>query len=554
MIPYLIFVIRRRWPILVVLPLVVVLGVLVLSPSSEPLPTVYTTKVFVAAKVGDSSTVTIEQAALEIKQTEVATAAAKALGEPLGDPKEYAKALRVKVDPSSLTIAISATDKDRTRVLRYARAFADAFVDANAKELRTAYSRQLKSLQQTRDAAQTDLDDFLFLNREALSRIPPDATVVNQQTRLSQRLDLAEERLLEFADQPVVTPYRIVANDPVTEVAPAKLQLPSSKGIRASLALVLGVVGAIALTAFIEKLNPRIDTPTAAEGIVGAAVLAQVPVMKGKRRKTIARADLAQFSGPFAEAFRALRSHLDFLGSVENLDRPPCVMVVSSAPGEGKTTSSAFLSLSYAELGREVVVVGADFRRPAVHRLFDVPRTPGLSSRMFDSGAGIKDVVSGIVTRDEKTGVRVIPSGPGTDRVTGMLGDLAAVTEAGLEAGCTVILDTAPIMVANDAIDFLPLVDWVVVVIRLGVTTERSLRQTVQSLLLNDANIAGCVLVGSLESGDASRYYYSYYNTEAERLARSLRHAKDLNARGGGGFAPPTDAPAGAPVPDSVDS
>ena len=99
--------------------------------------------------------------------------------------------------------------------------------------------------------------------------------------------------------------------------------------------------------------------------------------------------------------------------------------------------------------------------------------------------------VRDIVKLDERTGVRVVPSGPGPDRVPGLLSDMTAVTHAGRESGCTVIVDTAPVMVANDAVDFLPSVDWVVLVVRLGRSTERSLKATMQSLELNHATVVG---------------------------------------------------------------
>ncbi len=94
--------------------------------------------------------------------------------------------------------------------------------------------------------------------------------------------------------------------------------------------------------------------------------------------------------------------------------------------------------------------------------------------------------------------------------------DLTAVSEVAQSSGQVVILDTAPVRVANDAIDFLVAVDWVIVVVRLGKTTVRSLRQSMASLELNDARVAGCAMMGSLESSDAKRYYYSYYRVDED--------------------------------------
>lgn len=547
MIPNLIFILRRRWLILLIVPLLTTGVVIALSPRSKPQPVRYEITVYLAGDPEQTSPVALEQAAVAMRQADVAKEAARIMDEQPEDYRVFAKQLKTKVDPDSLTIKMSATDPSKERVAKFVRSFAEAYITISEETRNENYMADLQALRDEQQAAEDKLNLFLEQNKIELQKPIPDPSVLSSRAQLQARVDSTAERVFAKEEEQPTSPYEIQDTDPVTRVADAKLQLPSSRPVRAVLAFMLGVLGAIALAAFVEKLNPRIDSPGDAERIVGAPVLAMVPIMKGKRRKIIERADLSLFSGPFAESFRAMRSHLDFRSGAEGLDRPPAVMIVSSAPGEGKTTSAAFLGLSYAEVGREVVVVGGDFRRPAVHRLFGVPRAPGLSSRLLanDTSGSAEDVVRSIVKRDERTGVRVIPSGPGTDRVTGLLGDLAAVTSAGLDSGCTVVIDTAPVMVANDAIDFLPLVDWVIIVVRLGRTTERSLRQTIASLELNNARVVGCVMVGSLESSDAKRYYYSYYKVDDERDEMS----DQLAGVGRRPAAAADEAPAPAPAP-----
>jgi Mrp family chromosome partitioning ATPase/capsular polysaccharide biosynthesis protein len=533
MIPNLVFVLRRRWPILIAIPVLAIVATLVIAPESAKQTPRYTSTVYVGGEAGKISSIDLVQDALRIKQSNVAEAAAKSMGEEITDPKEFATQLKVKNDTASLTIKISTVDTNRIRAREYPLAFAEAFVAADEARLNEDYVAQRQRLDAQLAAADKAVQDFITANIAKLSTDPPDPGALRTETVLEDRAGAIQTRINTLEDNRAETAYSVRAQDPVTRVAPAKLQLPSSKPLRAVLAALLGLLGAVALTALLEKLNPRIDNPKRAEAIVGAPVLAQVPIMKGKRAKLVDRADLDLFTGPFAESFRAMRSHLDFRSSAEDMERPPCVMVVSSAPAEGKTTTAAFLGLSYAEVGRDVVVVGADFRRPAIHRLFGVSRTPGLSSRLLGDNPNVTpdEVVNTIVKRDDRTGVRVIPSGPGTDRVTGLLGDLSVVTKAGLQSGCTVLIDTAPVMVANDAIDFLPLVDWVVVVVRLGRSTERSLRQTIQNLELNEARVAGCVLMGSLESSDAKRYYYSYYRSGNETRSTTEQHLRAARER-----------------------
>lgn len=510
----LVFILRRRWPLLVLVPLLAVVLVVVFSPSPEKAPTTYSASVLLAGEAGSVTSVDLAQAAVEIRQKDVATEAAKALKTDR-DPIKLAEDVKTKAVPESLTVSVTAVESTSARAEAVAKAFADAFITVDLERRNASFFEQSAAANKVRDNALADLQQFQFDHQLELAQPQVDPTIALQLQGLQNRVNNAEQRISDLGGQ-IESPYRVNGVTQAERVAAGKLALPQSRAVRGMVTIFVALMGAILLVALIERLNPRIDTPKDAEDIIGAPVLGMVPIMRGKRKKIVDRADLSQFSGPFAESFRAMRAHLDFRSAADELDRPPCVMVVSSAPGEGKTTTTAFLGLSYQEVGRDAVVVGGDFRRPAIHRLFGVPRAPGLSSRLLanQTPTSTAEVVRSIVKRDEVTGVRVIPSGPGTDRVTGLLSDLSAVTAAGIEAGCTVIIDTAPVMVANDAIDFLPFVDWVIVVVRLGKTTARSLRQSIASLELNNARIAGCAMMGSLESVDAKRYYYSYYRVE----------------------------------------
>ena len=515
----LLFIVRRRWPILVGVPLLSLVTVFLLSPTPEKAPTRYSASVFIAAEPTQVGGVQLAQAAVDIRQAEVATEAAKILGLEDADPIELGSKIKADVKEPSLSIHISTKANSPEAAEERVQAFAEAFIAVTSGRTSAASQAERQALVEERDAALLELNTFVQANQDALNQVPPEANASLQVSILRDTLDVAEGRISAFdADGDAAETYRIAGRVPASQDAAAKLQVPQSRAVRSIVTLFFSILGAILLAALIERINPRIDATSDAEEIINAPTLGMIPIMKGKRHKIVERADLALFSGPFAESFRAVRAHLDFRSAAEDLGRPPCVMIVSSAPGEGKTTTAAFLGLSYAEAGRDVLVVGADFRRPAVHRLFGVPRNPGLSTRLLANEPNVRteEVVRSIVKRDERTGVRVIPSGPGTDRVTGLIGDLSAVTAAGLETDCTVVIDTAPVMVANDAIDFLPLVDWVIIVVRLGRTTERSLRQTIATLELNDAHIAGAVVMGSLESSDAKRYYYSYYKVDED--------------------------------------
>lgn len=518
MISKLTFIFNRRWPVLVLVPLLSAIAVIVLTPTPEPEPQRYTSTVYIAADPTKVTGSQLQQSAVDIRQGQVAEVAADLADIDGEDPAELAKKVKPRVRAESYTVEIAATSTDPEEAELLSRSFADGYIAVVEERLTGEFEEQLDEVITRRDQAQLELDLFSQANIDKLTSVPIDPGAEVQRRLLEERVSLAEERINKQLQKEVEAPYRVVGAVPAAKVPAPKLQLPESPVVRGVITLLVALSGAVLLVAILERVNPRIDSPQEAEQIVGAPALGMIPIMRGKRRSMLDRADLDVFTGPFAESFRAIRSHLDFRADTDALGRPPCVMIVSSLPNEGKTTTAAFLSVSYAEVGQEVVAIGADFRRPALHRLFGTPRNPGLSTRLLANEPPMRteDVVRRIVHRDPRTGVRVIPSGPGTDRVAGLIGDLAAVTKAGIDSGCTVVLDTAPVLVANDAVDFLPMVDYVILVVRLGSTTERSLRQTVSSLSLSEAKIAGCAIVGSLESSDAKRYYYSYYRVDSD--------------------------------------
>ncbi|WCO65862.1 CpsD/CapB family tyrosine-protein kinase [Iamia majanohamensis] len=511
MVQNLTFILRRRWPLLVFLPLVVTLLVAVATPTPEGPGEEYQSTAFLAADPDQTTSVFLEQAALDIVQPPNARAAAAALERPEGDASDLVDMLTVRTDPEAFTISIRAVSEDEDEPAEVARAFAVSFAEATNGGVQQERQAAIDQAQGVLEEAQQELQAFNLANPDLGPDVPPNPDVETERQALADARNAAQQELTALQSESVPTEaLRLIGVDEVERAPEPKLQLPANRVARAGMAFLVGAIAAIGIAAFLERLNPRIDDAADAERLVGAPVLASVPVIGRRQRSMLQRASLEDFNGPFAESFRSMRSHLDFLTAHEGREVEPRVMMVSAAPAEGKSTSSAFLALAYLETGRDVLVIGGDLRRPTLHRLFGIPRTPGLTSRLLE-GPAAPDLAD-VVVRDPETGALVVPSGPSTSRITGLLNDLHHLGRAAQQGGRPTIIDSPPIVVANDAVDFLPCVDWVVVVVRAGRTTERSVKAAMQQLELNDARVIGCVMVGSLESSDAKRYYYGYYD------------------------------------------
>jgi hypothetical protein len=130
-------------------------------------------------------------------------------------------------------------------------------------------------------------------------------------------------------------------------------QIASSRGPRTSL---LGLRG--------TRTGSNGKALTRHEGQVGAGLVA---------------ADHTHSSG--AEAYRTLRTNLIFSQAVQTLKT---IVVTSASPGEGKTTTAANLAVTFAQQGMQVLLVDCDLRRARLHKIFGVPREPGLTELMLD--------------------------------------------------------------------------------------------------------------------------------------------------------------------------
>src|SRR5690606_34941592 len=191
-----------------------------------------------------------------------------------------------------------------------------------------------------------------------------------------------------------------------------------------------------------------------------------------------------------AEAYRILRTNLLFT----NPDRPlKSVLVTSPAVGDGKSTVTANLAVSFAQAGRRVIVVNADLRRPSVHKLFRVPE-----------GAGLTSVLVGQATLEEAlretdaADVRLLTAGPTPPHPAELLEQHADI----------VLYDAPPVTVVADAGLLAPHVDGCILVVSLGVTQRDMARAAVEQLQRVGGRILGAVVN---RIGPSSGYYYYYY-------------------------------------------
>lgn len=274
-----------------------------------------------------------------------------------------------------------------------------------------------------------------------------------------------------------------------------------------AIGLALGVILGIGLAVIRDLLDNTVKDRSTLEEITGTGVVGTIPLDK-ERRKHPAISFENDNSG-IAEAFRKLRTNLQFL----SVDNPPRVIVVtSSMPSEGKSTTAINIALALAEAEHNVVLVDGDMRRPTMHKYLDLVGAVGFST-----------VLSGSASLDEalqKTrfpGLTVLTSGAVPPNPSELLGSQSArklLSELRSQFDY-VIVDSTPLLAVTDAAILAAGADGVLLMARFGQTKREQLGHAVGSLQNVGAPLLGAVFTLMPTRGSSSySYSYSYYGIE----------------------------------------
>jgi non-specific protein-tyrosine kinase len=261
--------------------------------------------------------------------------------------------------------------------------------------------------------------------------------------------------------------------------------------INTVIAAILGLLLAGALVLIAAYLDDRIKTPEDVEEVVGLPTLGSVMRMGGERgRSEIYRlVTLLYPRSAVAESYRMLRSNLEFA----RVDRPiHTILVTSALPGEGKTVTAANLAIAFALEGRRVLLVDADLRKPAVHTLFDIPNTQGLTTMLRSDSVTLESVAH----TNEQERLRVLTSGPLPPNPAEMLGSQRMLTVLQrLQASQDVlIIDSPPLRVVTDAAILSAFVDGTLLVIDATTSRRAAVRLGREALNRVNAQVLGVVL------------------------------------------------------------
>ncbi len=270
----------------------------------------------------------------------------------------------------------------------------------------------------------------------------------------------------------------------------------------------LGAIAGIAILLLLDRIDDRMSSFTEFQHLFSENVLGQIPKEKVKGKVTLLQPDDARHV--FAESYRNVRSSIFFM-PYEG-PRPKTLLVTSAVPNEGKSTVSANLAITLALSGAKTLLIDGDLRRGAIREAFDI------SSRLGFAEVLKQEVLwPEVVVPTAYPCLFVMPRGKTISQPSEHL--LRDSTEQLLQELYQhydyIIIDSSPVLAADDTTSLAPKIDATLFVVRLGYTSARLTRKSLELLYNRQVNVPG-VILNFVDTSLPEYYYYQYseyYNT-----------------------------------------
>ena len=352
-----------------------------------------------------------------------------------------------------------------------------------------------------------------------------------------------------------------------------RAQLPKKpitprKELNLAIGLMLGLTIGFGLVFFLETLDTSLKTPEDVERKTGLTILGSIPRVKSilpmeddDRGNPSVLVTHVLPSSPASEAFRTLRTNLQFSNLSQKLRS---IMLTSSGPREGKSTTSANLAVATAQMGLRTLLIDGDLRRPTINKIFNLNREPGLSEILTHyyeksvNGNGDDEPAIDEKYIERQTSVRAkkaiqhmasldmaidaavhkthierldiltcgaLPPNPSEILASETMKDLLSLVKERYEF---VVIDAPPVIAVTDAAVLAPQADAALLVVE-SARNDREIILKAKALLDRvGVNLLGVVLNNVRERnlyGDYD-YYYTYYSSGTKHGAKKKKRSK----------------------------
>jgi receptor protein-tyrosine kinase len=408
-----------------------------------------------------------------------------------------------EADPNTDIISITAERPDPEGAAALANAAAAAFVTWRQKTLQKSLDEAIDLLTQQIDASTTESD---------------------------ARTALVERRAQLEVLKPLVSGGLTIGEAAQPPSVPSSPK-PLRNGV---LAFAAGLVLGVGLAFVREALDIKLHSAEEIAELSKVPVIAAVPEFRRQDRASSRVVVLEDPRSPSAEAYRFLRTNLEFVNFSNEVR---VILVTSPQPSQGKSTTIVNLAVSLLRAGKRVAVVEGDLRRPSLHRFFKISSARGVTN-VVSGTASLADALQTLhfsgdatptvttLSPDQPTGIvrnsarselelLLLPSGPlppnpgeivGSPQFAAVLHELAGRVDY-------VLVDAPPMFAVGDAAAMAPNVDGMVLVLRLGETTGDTVKSVEGFFAQTPTRALGIVVTGTPRRGKGRYSQYGEYSS-----------------------------------------
>ncbi len=427
--------------------------------------------------------------------------------------------------------------KTHQSVLAVDAQIASAEMEVKAREnelLNLLYRQQADSVAarlaeatQRRNQIKAKLDEAKARLREVTSALVRYDRLQQTYLNVQRQVDLVNDAIVQQRIRSQVSSNNVQIGRQAMEPDPSDVKEPNLL-LYIPASILAGLVVAIGMALVIDLIDNRVRTPLQVIRSVQMTVLGTVPDVKedeaARRVGELARVAAQAPQSLTAESFRQLRTALLYSSDTEL----KTLLVTSPKADEGKTVVACNLAATLAASGCRVLLIDANFRRPRIHRVFDLPNTVGLSSVLARLSSFDESVRSTSVAN-----LDVLVCGPVPPSPADLLGSEAMqkVLAEARRRYDNVIIDGTPVLVVADSHVLCRLVDGVTMVINCRKTSRGMAIRSRRMLLGLRARVVGAVLnrIRAQKGGyfrETYRNYYDYAKPAAVAASGTLATAR----------------------------
>jgi len=408
-------------------------------------------------------------------------------------------------------------------------------LDKKISRVKGKIRAEVESLVASLDTQQNVLAQEIKRAEKRLERLPEAEKRLAGLTRQAKVYQDTYSFMLEKRGELQVTRASQIGDIWVVEPAYADpIHIKPRVMLNLVLAVIVGLVLGIGVAFFLDYLDDSVKNAEDIHALVQLPILGTIGhqhFSKNKHPSPKGRFIISNESkSQLAESFRTFRTNLLFT----SVDQPRRLMVFTSPlPENGKTTCVANLAVALSHMGKRVLLVDTDLRKPALHRIFRCRRSPGLTNVLVEEDW--QNTLNEVIQRTHIKNLNLLACGNRPPNPNEMMGSekMGRIIDTLAQRYEFVLFDSPPILTVSDAQVLSQRLDGAVLVVRGGSTSRTSLKNTVE--ILSNAQIAIMGIVLNDVDFRRERYYYGYhykyyhkYYDEEQAETLKNREAKSL--------------------------